>query len=58
MTVKLESWMNGVDFDNPKVIAAIQKAANEFDENAPHIRKRLEQFETKISSQALLEFVD
>ena len=41
----IPSSLDRVDFNDPKVIAAIQKAARDFDEDK--YRDRLEQFETK-----------
>jgi len=53
---KIEPCLHGVDFDDTKVIVAIQRAANK-----PLSKKQLErlaQFETKPSGDALLQWVD
>ena len=56
MTAKIEPCLHGVDFDDTKVIVAIQRGANK--PLSKKQLKRLAQFETKPSSDALLQWVD
>ena len=56
MTAKIEQCLHGVDFDDTKVIVAIQRGANK--PLSKKQLKRLAQFETKLSENALLQWVD